>query len=68
MAEATHAIDTTDFLDQGVASLAAHTEYLRGLGSGSGMSDPREFLESLAREAGQRLGVRFALSAEVITW
>lgn len=64
--EGTHGIDTTDFLDRGIASLEAHVEYLRGLGPGL-LSDPREFLESLARTAGQRLGVRFALTAELIT-
>jgi LmbE family N-acetylglucosaminyl deacetylase len=65
--EATHGIDTTDFFDEGVASLQTHAEYLRGLGPDSGMSDPGEFLESMARAAGQRLGVRFAVIAEVIT-
>jgi LmbE family N-acetylglucosaminyl deacetylase len=64
--EATHGIDTTDFLDAGVASLAAHAEYLRGLRSGSSLGSPREFLESMARPAGDRLGVRFAVTAEVI--
>ncbi|WP_239155236.1 PIG-L deacetylase family protein [Amycolatopsis sp. FDAARGOS 1241] len=63
--EATHGIDTTDFLEQGVASLSAHTEYLRGLGSGE-MADPRNFLESAGSEAGLRLGVRFAVAAEVL--
>jgi LmbE family N-acetylglucosaminyl deacetylase len=64
--EANTGVDTTDFLDQGVASLEAHTEYLRGLETGD-LNNPRELLESMARTAGQRLGVRFALMTEVIT-
>ncbi|WP_326565664.1 PIG-L deacetylase family protein [Amycolatopsis rhabdoformis] len=63
--EAGHGIDITDHLDKGIASLAAHAAYLRGLGPGA-MTDPREFLEGLAREAGERLGTTFALTAEVI--
>ncbi|WP_432854990.1 PIG-L deacetylase family protein [Amycolatopsis sp. CA-161197] len=65
--EATHGIDTTDFLDHGVASLEAHVEYLRGLQPGP-MTDPREYLESSGKAAGQRLGVRFAVTAEVIVF
>jgi LmbE family N-acetylglucosaminyl deacetylase len=63
----THAVDITDHLDRGVSSLAAHAAYLEGLGPGA-MSEPREFLESMARSAGTRLGVRFAVTAEVITF
>ncbi|QYN21141.1 PIG-L deacetylase family protein [Amycolatopsis sp. DSM 110486] len=63
--ESTHGVDTTDFLDQGVASLEAHAEYLRGIGPGD-MASPREFLESSGAETGLRLGVRFAVPAEVI--
>jgi LmbE family N-acetylglucosaminyl deacetylase len=63
--EATHGVDTTDFLDQGVASLEAHAEYLRGIGSVE-MAETRKFLESAGSAAGLRLGVRFAVTAEVI--
>lgn len=63
----THAVDVTDHLDAGVASLEAHAAYLRGLGEG-GMADPREFLESFARQAGTRLGVRYAVAFEVINF
>jgi len=31
------------------------------------MADPREFLESFARQAGTRMGCRYAVSFEVIT-
>lgn len=60
----THGVDVTDTLDRGVASLREHRAYLDGLGRGS--FDPQEFLESFARQAGTRLGVRFAVSFEAI--
>jgi LmbE family N-acetylglucosaminyl deacetylase len=61
-----HGVDVSDHFATGVASLEAHAEYLRGLGGGP-MSDPAEFLESFARQAGTRLGCRFAVTFEVIT-
>lgn len=62
---ATHGVDVTATFDRGVASLAAHGEYLRGLGP-SAMSDPEEFLESVSRPTGARLGARYGVSFEVI--
>jgi LmbE family N-acetylglucosaminyl deacetylase len=58
-----HAVDVTATFDRGVASLRAHDAYLRGLGTGT--FDPEEFLESIARPVGARLGVPFAASFEV---
>lgn len=63
--EATHGVDITDFIDHGVDSLEAHVEYLRGIGSGE-MTETRKFLEDAASAAGRRLGVRFAVGAEII--
>jgi LmbE family N-acetylglucosaminyl deacetylase len=63
--EVTHGVDVTDFFETGIASLQAHEAYLRGLGGGA-MSEPREILESFARQAGTRLGVRFAVAFEVV--
>ncbi|MDH6124919.1 PIG-L family deacetylase [Kitasatospora sp. GP82] len=60
-----HAVDTTDFLDLGIASLQAHKAYLDGIGGE--MSDPRSFLESAGRAAGSRLGVTYASPFEVIS-
>jgi LmbE family N-acetylglucosaminyl deacetylase len=60
---ATHAVDTTDTFDAGVASLEAHRAYIDGLGWEN--FDPREFLEGMARANGQRLGVGFAAPFEV---
>jgi hypothetical protein len=62
---AEHAVDVTDHLHRGVASLQAHVEYLRGLGAAA-MADPGEFLESFGRQAGSRLGTRYAVSFELI--
>jgi LmbE family N-acetylglucosaminyl deacetylase len=63
--EGTHAVDVTDTFDAGLASLEAHAAYLRGLGDHP-MADPREFLESFARQTGSRLGCRYAVGFEVI--
>ena len=60
---ATHAVDTTDTFDAGVASLEAHRAYIDGLGWENW--DSREFLEGFGRQAGQRLGTAFAATFEV---
>jgi LmbE family N-acetylglucosaminyl deacetylase len=64
--DAQHAVDVSEHFDAGVASLEAHVEYLRGLGDHV-MADPREFLESFARQAGTGLGVRYAVTFDVLT-
>ena len=61
--EAGHAVDTTETFDAGVASLEAHRAYIEGLGWEH--FDPREFLEGMARQTGQGLGVAFAAPFEV---
>ena len=58
-----HGVDTTGTFDRGVASLRAHAEYLSGLGSGT--FDAEEFLESICRQAGTRLGCRYGVAFEV---
>ncbi|WP_295656483.1 PIG-L deacetylase family protein [uncultured Nocardioides sp.] len=62
--EATHGVDTTETFDAGVSSLAAHAAYIDGLGWEGW--DPREFLEGFGRQAGQRMGVAFAATFEVL--
>ncbi|HEU4812135.1 MAG TPA: PIG-L deacetylase family protein [Nocardioides sp.] len=62
---ATHAVDTTDTFDAGVASLQEHRAYIDGLGWEN--FDPREFLEGMARATGQRLGVAMAAPFEVFS-
>jgi LmbE family N-acetylglucosaminyl deacetylase len=61
--EASYGVDVTETFDTGVASLRAHEAYLAGL---SQRTDPEEFLESMARPTGTRLGVRYAVAFEVI--
>jgi len=61
--QATHAVDTTETFDAGVASLQAHAAYIDGLGWEH--FDPREFLEGFSRQTGQRLGVGMAAAFEV---
>ncbi|WP_110205767.1 PIG-L deacetylase family protein [Nocardioides daejeonensis] len=61
--QATYAVDTTDTFDAGVASLEAHRAYIDGLGWEDW--DAEEFLAGGARQAGSRLGVRYATAFEV---
>src|SRR6266542_7164605 len=66
--DAGHAVDTTDTFDRGVESLKAHATYLAALDGVLG--DAEEFLEAIGREAGARLGTRYAAEFEVleISW
>ena len=50
----THAVDVTDTLPAGIASLRAHRAYLDGLGRDF---DPEAFLSSITARAGAALGV-----------
>ncbi|ADD43983.1 PIG-L deacetylase family protein [Stackebrandtia nassauensis] len=61
---ATHAVDITDTLDAAIESLSKHAAYLTSLGD-HGMSDPEEFLTTMALQTGQRFGARRATSFEV---
>jgi LmbE family N-acetylglucosaminyl deacetylase len=63
--EAAHAVDTTETFEAGVESLRTHAAYIDGLGWED--FDPREFLEGMARQSGQRLGVPFAAPFEVFS-
>ena len=58
-----HGVDITDTLSLGVASLVAHRAYIEGLGWAD--FDPEEFLESMSRASGSRLGVIHAVPFEV---
>lgn len=58
-------VDVTASFDAGVASLAAHQQYLAGLGDHA-MGDPRIFLEQIARSTEERVGVQLAVSFEVV--
>jgi LmbE family N-acetylglucosaminyl deacetylase len=64
-AEATHGVDVSEHFAKGVASLRAHAAYLAALGENP-LADPEEFLESIARAAGARLGCVFGAAFEVV--
>lgn len=64
--EANGYVDVTESFDAGVASLEAHKVYREGLGDHP-MSDPRGFLEPIARAAGVVAGVELAVGFEVIS-
>ncbi|HEX5877626.1 MAG TPA: PIG-L deacetylase family protein [Actinomycetota bacterium] len=55
----THAVDVTDTLDAGIASLRAHHAYLQGLGR---EFDPEAFLRGFTAQAGQAIGVPNAVA------
>ena len=61
----THAVDVTDSLEQGIASLREHRAYLAGLGEG-GMSDPDAFLRGNALSTGARFGGVPAVDFELL--
>lgn len=63
-AKPTHAVDVTNFLDKGVASLQAHRAYLENL---SGDFDPDSFLRQNAADTGKRFGCKYAVAFEMIT-
>lgn len=60
----THAVDVTDWIDAGIASLRCHEIYLSNLGGD--MSDVDGFLRRAAEHTGPRLGVELATAFEVV--
>jgi len=61
--QADHAVDVTDFLDKGIASLKAHKAYIQNL---SGDFDPEAFLRNNASATGKRFGCKYAVGFEVM--
>jgi LmbE family N-acetylglucosaminyl deacetylase len=59
----THAVDVTDWIDAGVASLREHVAYLAGLGDGG--TDPDAFLRDSAMQLAPRFGGRAAVGVEL---
>ncbi|MEO6089934.1 MAG: PIG-L deacetylase family protein [Umezawaea sp.] len=59
----THAVDITDTLDAGIASLEAHTTYLAGLNPP--ITDVRGPMTGFALQVGRRFGGRPAIALEV---
>jgi LmbE family N-acetylglucosaminyl deacetylase len=62
--ESTHAVDVTDHIDAGIASLACHELYLDALDE---PTDPDSFLRGGARAFGERFGCEYATAFEIIT-
>lgn len=60
----THAVDITDSIDLGVASLACHELYLEALDE---PTDPDSFLRGSARQFGQQFGCEYATAFELIS-
>jgi LmbE family N-acetylglucosaminyl deacetylase len=61
--EPTHAVDVTEHLDAGIASLRAHATYLEGLGRAF---DPGDFLRESTAVPGRAIGTPHAVSFEVL--
>ncbi|MGD9751790.1 MAG: PIG-L deacetylase family protein [Acidimicrobiia bacterium] len=64
--EVTHAVDVTEHLEAGIASLREHQTYLDALPDGTVGKDPEPFLRGLAEQAGPLLGVAAAVSFELV--
>jgi len=62
--QASHAVDITDSIDAGIASLEAHRAYLDGLGPEA--PDPGEMLRMVAGWGAARFGGRLCTTFEVI--
>lgn len=60
----THAVDVTDSIARGVASLRAHERYLDGLGDSA--PDPDAMLRGFAATAGERFGGKLAFAYELL--
>lgn len=61
---ATHGVDVTDTFEAGVDSLREHRAYIEGLGWEGW--DPHEFLDTILRGDGVRMGVTHAVAFEVV--
>jgi LmbE family N-acetylglucosaminyl deacetylase len=59
----THAVDVSNFIDRGIASLEKHRVYLENL---SVKVEPGSFLREFATETGKRFGCDYAVAFEAI--
>ncbi|MEO8695549.1 MAG: PIG-L deacetylase family protein [Acidimicrobiales bacterium] len=64
--EATHAVDVSETIDLGVASLREHRAYLDALAGGPAAIDPDSFLRGMAQSTGPSIGVEAAVSFELV--
>lgn len=65
--EATHAIDVTETIDAGIASLQEHAVYLAALEEGAFGKDPEPFLRQMAEMSGEAAGLPLAVTVELIS-
>ena len=63
---ATNAIDVTDTIDDGIASLREHSQYLEALSEGTFGKDPEPFLRGMAEMSGEAAGLPLAVTVELI--
>lgn len=66
--ESTHAVDVTDTLEAGVASLLEHRAYISALTDEDPESYVRGFLTSFAAGSGERFGTKYATTFELINF
>ena len=64
----THAVDVTDTIEAGVASLLAHRAYIAALTDEDPEEYARGFLTRFAAGAGERFGTRYATTFELINF
>ena len=60
----THAVDVTDHIGAGVASLVCHSTYIDNLGDGA--FDPDSFLRDSCQQVGKTIGAQFGVTFELI--
>lgn len=63
-----HAVDVTDWIDRGVASLREHHVYLASLAQGTPGTDPDSFLRGMGTAVGESIGIEYAVAFEVIPY
>ncbi len=61
--QATHAVDVTDHLESGIASLRCHQTYLDALDDAP---DPDAMLRGAAASVGERFGCEYAVAFEIV--
>ncbi|MQM27091.1 PIG-L deacetylase family protein [Glycomyces albidus] len=66
--ESTHAVDVTDTLEAGIASLLEHRAYISALTDEDPEVYVRRFLTDFAAASGERFGVRYATTFELVNF
>lgn len=66
--EASHAVDVSDTIEAGVASLVEHRAYISALTDEDPETYARGFLTSFAKASGERFGTAYATTFELISF